>query len=73
MGRLLQAGYVELLKPRLVASQKRLEKIVRTLNDDLDQGAISPQEHKLYVERLRNFQQLQEKLEGLIPLAEKLL
>jgi hypothetical protein len=68
----LQAGYVELLKPRLVASQKRLENIARTLDDELHQGAITAQEHQLFAERLRNFRQLQQKLEGLLPLAEKL-
>jgi DNA-binding transcriptional regulator GbsR (MarR family) len=72
LGRLLRAGYSELLKPRLVASQKRLEQMTETLNQDLSQGAVSRDEYKLFSERLKKFGQLQKKLQSLGPLAEKL-
>jgi DNA-binding transcriptional regulator GbsR (MarR family) len=72
LGRLLHAGYTELLKPRLQASQKRLERMTETLNQDLNQGAVTREEYKLYAERLKKFSQLQKKLQSLIPLAEKL-
>jgi DNA-binding transcriptional regulator GbsR (MarR family) len=73
LGRLLRAGYTDLFKPRLVASQSRLEKMTQTLDEELSDGSVSRDEYKFFSDRLKKFHQIQKKLHGLIPLAEKLL
>jgi DNA-binding transcriptional regulator GbsR (MarR family) len=73
IGNLLRSGYTEFLKPRLATSQRRLERLAATLEEDLNGGSVTPVEYKHCLERLKNFAQLQEKLHGLAPIAEKLL
>ena len=72
LGNLLKSGYADFVKPRLVSSQRRLEKIAATLEEDLAGGVISEEEYGVCVHRLKNFQRLQKKLQTLLPLAEKL-
>jgi hypothetical protein len=63
---------MEFFKPRLVSSQKRLERLLATLDDDFNQGLLSREEYDLCAERLKNVAQMQQKLQTLVPLAEKL-
>jgi DNA-binding transcriptional regulator GbsR (MarR family) len=72
LGRLLRAGYAELLKPRLTSSQKRLERMTQTLDEELTRGTVSREEYKLCSERLKKFVQIQKRIQSLAPLAEKL-
>ena len=73
ISRLLKAGYSDLLKPRLLSSQKRLAQMCQTLNADLEEGAVTREEYKLFSERLKRFSKVQKKLQSIAPLAEKLL
>lgn len=70
---LLRIGYVEFLKPRLHSSHKRLERMTASLEQDFSGGMISEEDYKLCAERLQNFFRIQNKLQTLVPLAEKLL
>src|ERR1044071_5882353 len=47
LGNLLRSGYMDFFKPRLVSSQKRLDRLMATLNEDLAQGALSREEYAL--------------------------
>jgi HTH-type transcriptional regulator, glycine betaine synthesis regulator len=72
MRNLLRSGYTDFLKPRLASSQKRLERLTETLDEDLTHGAVSREEYKLCSERLKKFALVQKKLETLAPFAERL-
>jgi DNA-binding transcriptional regulator GbsR (MarR family) len=72
LGSLLRSGYTDFLKPKLVSSQKRLDRLAQTLNDDFSGGLVSPEEYRVCLERLKKFAHVQKKLQTLAPLAEKL-
>ncbi len=72
-GTILRGGYSEFLKPRLRASEKRLEKIVENFAEAEKSGEISPGEYEFCMERLRRLGKLQKRLQEFEPLAEKLL
>lgn len=69
----LRSSITDFLKPRLASSRKRLERLTETLDEDLSQGLLTPEDYRFCCERLRNFENVQEKLQTLAPLAEKLL
>ena len=73
LGNLLRSSLTEFLKPRLATSQKRLEKLTDTLDDDLAHGSVSREEYELCSERLKKFGEVQKRLQTLAPFAEKLL
>lgn len=73
LGNLLRSGYSDFFKPRLASSQKRLESLAATLDQDLAAGLVTRDEYKVCVERLKRFGHLQKRLQALAPLAEKLL
>lgn len=70
---LLRAGLTEFLKPRLDSSEKRLQRLHETLSSDLNEGLMSPEDHQFCAERLKKLGHVQEKLQSLAPLLEKLL
>lgn len=73
LGEVLRANYEGLFKPKLEKSQRKLEALLATLDDDRRQGRLSASEHALGRERLASIQRLQQRLTRLLPLAEKLL
>ena len=73
LAQILRASYAEFVKPRLASSEKRLAIIFDELEKDVDHGALTPEEYKFCSERLRGLLRLQKKVQGLGPLAEKLL
>jgi HTH-type transcriptional regulator, glycine betaine synthesis regulator len=73
LNRMLRSCYEDLVKPRLEASERRLSRLAATLEEDLSQGSISPEEYKLCAERLKKVTQVQKKLQSFVPLAEKFL
>lgn len=70
---LLRAGYNEFLKPRLKSSHKRLERMSASLEEDLVKGTITQEDRDLCAIRLENLNRIQNKLQALLPVAEKLL
>jgi DNA-binding transcriptional regulator GbsR (MarR family) len=72
IGNLLRSGYAEFLKPRLATAQRRLTDLGVTLEEDLQGGSMTPEEYKHCLQRLKRFKDIQEKLQGLEPIAEKL-
>jgi DNA-binding transcriptional regulator GbsR (MarR family) len=72
LGNLLRSGYTDFLKPRLLSSQKRLERLNESLDQDFSDGLLTREEYKLCAERLKKFGHVQKKLQTLAPLAEKL-
>jgi len=70
---LLRTGYTEFLKPRLNSSHKRLERMTASLDEDRACGSITEEDYRLCADRLQRFFQIQNKLQMLVPLAEKLL
>jgi DNA-binding transcriptional regulator GbsR (MarR family) len=71
-GGVIRGTYTEFLKPRLSSSQKRLETLSSSLEEDRASGAVSRQDYQLCVERLKNLTRLQARIQRLMPLAEKL-
>jgi len=72
LGNLLRAGYSDFVKPRLLSSQKRIESMASSLDEEFADGILSREEYKICSERLKSFARIQKKLQALIPLAEKL-
>jgi DNA-binding transcriptional regulator GbsR (MarR family) len=72
LANLLRSSYTDFLKPRLASSQRRLDNLTQTLEEDLHQGALSREEYKVCAERLKQFGNVRKKLQSLVPLAEKL-
>ena len=70
---LLRIGYSEFLKPRLNSCHNRLERLTASLEEDLARGLITEEDYRLCADRLQIFFQIQNKLQMLVPLAEKLL
>jgi len=73
LGNLLRAGFAEFLKPRLATSQRRLDGLATTLEEDLQAGMVTREEYKHCSERLKTVAQVQKRLQELAPLAQKLL
>jgi DNA-binding transcriptional regulator GbsR (MarR family) len=73
VGALLRAGYSEFVKPRLQSSNKRLQQMTASLEEDLARGVITQEDYDLCSGRLQNFFQVHGKLQTLVPLAEQLL
>jgi HTH-type transcriptional regulator, glycine betaine synthesis regulator len=71
LANLLRSGYADFLKPRLVSSQKRLDHLTETLQQDLQHGALTREEYRVCAQRLRRFGHFRKKLQSLVPLAEK--
>ena len=72
LSNLIRAGYADFFKPRLESSQKRIDRMEATLEEELAEGALSREEYKVCSERLKSFGRIQKKFQALIPLAEKL-
>jgi DNA-binding transcriptional regulator GbsR (MarR family) len=71
-GQLVRAGYLEHLKPRLLASQRRLEAMAAALDQEHAQGTLDGQEYELCAQRVKKLAELQRRLLQLAPLAEQL-
>jgi len=72
LGNLIRAGYSGFVKPRLLSSQKRIEHMSASLDEEFAVGGLSREEYKVCSERLKSFARVHRKLQALIPLAEKL-
>lgn len=70
---LLRAALQEFIKPRIISSERRIKGFSATLAEDLRQGLITQEEHKVMVERLNRLSEMQRKMATVLPLAEKLL
>ena len=70
---LIRTSYNNHVKPRLNSSEKKLDGITELLSEDWEQGRLSKAEFKLCSERLSALGAVHQKLQGLLPLAEKLL
>jgi len=71
LGNLLRAGYSDYIKPRLATSQKRLANMFTSLEKELAEGVVSRKEFEHCVERIKVLEDIQQKIQALIPLAEK--
>lgn len=72
LSNLVRAGYMDFIKPRLESSQKRIERMADSLEEEYAQGALTREEYKVCSERLKDFTRIQKKLQTLVPLAERL-
>jgi DNA-binding transcriptional regulator GbsR (MarR family) len=73
LAKLLQAAFRDFVKPRVVSSKGRLDRLSAALAEDLRAGVITEDEHRVFVERLQGFSRLHKKLQIAMPLAERLL
>lgn len=70
---LIRASYRDFMKPRLNSSGKRLETMQEHLANELRDGVLTEEEHILFSERLGSLCDLQKKISGLIPFAERMM
>ena len=67
----LKAAYEEFVVPRVASSKQRLEQLEASLDSDLKSGAIPAAEHKVLVDRVKEFMRVQKKAQTLAGLASK--
>ncbi len=70
---LIRSALQDFLKPRLATSKQRLEDLTAALDAEFKAGTLSERDYQLCLQRVHNLQVVQEKLQDLAPLAEKLL
>jgi DNA-binding transcriptional regulator GbsR (MarR family) len=70
---ILRGGYSEFLKPRISASDKRLESIMAEFEAGQREGSVSREEYQFCISRLKSLGRLQKRLQRFGPLAEKFL
>jgi len=73
VGKLIKGCFTDRIKPRLASSQSRLELMTDSLDNELEQGVLTSEEHKMCLNRLKRLARLQKKILQLAPLAEKLV
>lgn len=71
LANLIRAGYSDFIKPRLASSQRRLESMSSSLEKEFSDGVMSRDEYELCSERLKGLADIQQKIQALIPLADK--
>jgi DNA-binding transcriptional regulator GbsR (MarR family) len=70
---LLRAGYRNFFQPKFEKSQRKLDVLLTTLEADHQAGLVTPADYAFSRERLNNLGKLQDKLENILPLAERFL
>jgi DNA-binding transcriptional regulator GbsR (MarR family) len=69
----IRGSHTNFVKPRVVASGRRLDVILASLDEDHKQGLITAGEFKVCYERVKSLVKLQKKIQGVLPIAEKLI
>jgi DNA-binding transcriptional regulator GbsR (MarR family) len=70
---LLRAGYRNFFQPKLEKSGRKLDVLLAALDADRKDGAITKEEHAFCRERLNSLGKLQDRIQKMLPLAEKFL
>ena len=70
---LVRGLYSEFIQSRLRSSDRRLTGMSSFIDEDLERGEITQEEHKLISKRFNELCKVQKKLEKWLPLAERLL
>lgn len=73
LANLLRSLYSNLVKPRANSSSRRIGRLAAALEEDLQAGTITPEEHTAMVNRLKGLTQLQQKMQTLIELGGTIL
>ncbi|HNQ88061.1 MAG TPA: hypothetical protein PKM73_05555 [Verrucomicrobiota bacterium] len=73
LGGLIRNAYREFLKPRLLTTQQRFERMEAALDQDLADGSLTPEDHALCAERLKGLRRVQKRLQLAVPVLERLL
>ena len=73
LAKLLRGSYGEFIKPRLASSQRRLAKILASLEEDVACGTLTKDDYRFCSERLKSLTRLQKRVQRIGPLAERLL
>ena len=72
-GDLIRRSYADFVKPKLLASGRKLKFISDRLEEDRSAGLVSDTAYKLYAERLKSLSRIQCKIETVLPFAEQFL
>lgn len=73
LGNLLRSFHQDLVKPRILSSRQRMNRLTKAIEEDLKEGRITGSEHAILLGRLNGFSRLRKKIETLIRLGEKVL
>jgi len=73
LAQILRASYQEFVQPRIAASERLLATIFDQLEADVAHDLLSKEDYKFCSERLRSLLRFQKKLQGIGPLAEKII
>ncbi|MBN9692317.1 MAG: hypothetical protein J0M24_18880 [Verrucomicrobia bacterium] len=70
---LLESIYRNYFKPKLEKGGRKLDSLLATLEEERQQGAVSPEDYAFFKERLDNIARLEDRISRVLPIAEKLL
>ncbi len=73
LAEVLRSNYAGFFRPKLENSQRRVGSLLASLESDRKSGAVEREEYQLCKERLESLARLQNRVQKLLPLAEKLL
>jgi len=70
---LLRISYKDVIERRFLASQNRIERISGSLEEERADGVATHEDYEFCYGRLKAIEEIQKKLQALLPLLEKLL
>ncbi len=73
IGEFIRGGYAEIIKPRLNSSERRLNKMRSSLEEELRQGLFSADEYQVMAGRLDKLRHIHGKIQSFLPLTKGLL
>jgi HTH-type transcriptional regulator, glycine betaine synthesis regulator len=69
----IRGGYNELIRPRLASSKRRLDGMRTSLEEERNQGIMTDAEYDVILQRIDGLQRVHNKVQSILPLAEKFL
>lgn len=69
----IQGALADVIRPYLTASRKRLQTILAELEADREQGVLTDEESRIFIERLRKLDRFHTRIQELLPFIEKMV
>ncbi len=69
----IQGALADVVRPYLAASRKRLQTILTELEADREQGVLTDEESRIFIERLQKLDRFHTRIQELLPFIEKMV